>query len=190
MHQTQQEIAKEQLVIEAAKTNPAAFGPLYEKYYKSIFLFIYRRTDDEQLTADLCSQVFMKAMTSIKGYAFRGLPFSAWLYRVAVNEINQFYRKYQASRFINVDDEGLMRLSESLTDEDEELGEKEIEENRMLDALNHLTGDEVQFIEMRFFEGRAFRDIGLFLNITENNAKVKTYRILDKLKKLLNQKDS
>lgn len=189
MHQTKEKIATELAVIEAAKKNPAGFAPLYEKYYKSIFLFIHRRTDDEDLTADLCSQVFMKAMTNIKGYTFRGLPFSAWLFRIAVNEINQFYRQYKASRSINVDDDGLRRFSDSLSEETEAQEEKDFKENEVLETLNYLGPDEVQFIEMRFFEGRAFKEIAMILKITENNAKVKTYRILDKIKKLLNSKN-
>ena len=74
--------------MEAARDNPAAFGVLYEKYFRQIYLFVFRRTDDEDIAADLTSEVFLKAMLSLKNLKFQGVPFSAWLYRIASNEIN------------------------------------------------------------------------------------------------------
>ncbi|MDX1627179.1 MAG: sigma factor, partial [Fulvivirga sp.] len=86
-HMTEEEIARENEWVEEAKRDPQAFGKLYDRYFEGIFQFILRRTDDESLTADLCSQTFLKALQHIKKYEHRGVPFSAWLYRIASNEV-------------------------------------------------------------------------------------------------------
>jgi RNA polymerase sigma-70 factor (ECF subfamily) len=57
-----------------------------------------------------------------------------------------------------------------------------------MEGIQSLNQDELQFIEMRFFEDRSFKEIGMILNITENNAKVKTYRILDKIRKIISER--
>lgn len=86
---------EEWLEIQAAQKEPARFRPLYNRYYEPIFRYLYQRTIDEDLTADLCSQVFLKAMQRLGEYTFMGVPFSAWLYRIAANELAQHYRAAQ-----------------------------------------------------------------------------------------------
>ena len=76
-------------IIQAAQKNPAAFGSLYKRYFPQIFKFIYKRTDNEQLTGDITAQVFLKALQKLSSYSFKGVPFSAWLYRIASNEVVQ-----------------------------------------------------------------------------------------------------
>lgn len=182
-HLTKEEILRELSIIELAQQDPKHFAPLYDRYYRSIFSFIYRRTTDEDLTADLCSQTFLKAMGSIKKFRFQGVPFSAWLYRIALNEINMHYRQNPAERSLCVDDVALNRMKEEAgTDEDLN------EEQTLRMAMEELEAAEVQLIELRFFEDKSFKEVGDILNITENNAKVKTYRLLDKMKKILSMK--
>ena len=65
------------LQIKNAQANTTYFGILYERYYKPVFLFLYRKNDDEELTADLTSLVFLKARTYLPKYEHKGLPFSA-----------------------------------------------------------------------------------------------------------------
>jgi RNA polymerase sigma-70 factor, ECF subfamily len=184
-HQSPEELKNELAIIAKAKTDPNRFSALYEKYYKQIFLFIYRRTDDEDLTADLCSQVFLKAILNLPKYEYRGLPFSAWLYRIASNEVNQYFRHAKTKRSISIEDTGLRRLIGELRDDQEESHEHE---QIIMESLNYLTKEEVQYVELRFFEDKSFREIGYILMVTENNAKVKTYRILDKIKKMIKER--
>jgi RNA polymerase sigma-70 factor (ECF subfamily) len=91
-HKSEEDLRKELMQIEAARVDPDAFGVLYEKYYRQIFIFIHRRTDNEELTADLCSLTFLKAMLHLSKYQHRGLPFSSWLFRIALNEVHMFFR--------------------------------------------------------------------------------------------------
>ncbi len=166
--------------IQAAQRNPALFRPLYTRYYEPIFRFLYRRTDDEELTADLCSQVFLKALQRLPAYEFRGVPFSAWLYRIATNEVTQHFRDNSQQRVVSAEESQLGDIAEEIEEEDTELLRQHLTE-----ALGSLNEADMQLIEMRFFEQRPFKDIADILGMTESNAKVKTYRILERLKKKL-----
>lgn len=182
-HQTKEQIFNESQIIEEARKDPGRFGILYEKYYRQIFVFVFRRTGDEDIAGDIVSDAFLKAMVALPKYESKGLPFSAWLFRIALNEVNMYYRKTSRERVISIDQ---TNIGEMIA---EAGGEKESEENRqlVLKLLATLSPEDMHFMELRFFEKRAFAEIGEILGMTENNAKVRTYRIIDKLKKALNK---
>ncbi len=177
---TQQAIEEEWGLVQAAQKNSARFGVLYDRYYEPIFRFIYQRIGEEETTADLCSQVFLKAMQNLLRYTFKGVPFSAWLYRIASNEIAQHYRQTQKNRVITLEENYIQNIKEEL-DNKEEL---ELNIGILEKVIVQLKSDEIQLVELRFFEKRAFKEIGDILDMTENNAKVKVYRIVQKMKKL------
>lgn len=171
---------EEWLEVQAAQKDPALFRPLYERYYEDIFLFVFRRTTDEALTADLCSQVFLKAMQRLGDYEFKGVPFSAWLYRIAGNEVAQHFRQHKKKRVVSVEESGIGEMIDEIEDYDYEMYRQ-----LLVKALDELKEDDLQMIEMRFFEGRPFKEIADILGITENNAKVKTFRILNRMRKMM-----
>jgi RNA polymerase sigma-70 factor (ECF subfamily) len=169
--------------IQAAQGNPALFSPLYDRYYEPIFRFIYRRTSNEMVSGDICAQVFLKAIQKLGGYRFQGVPFSAWLYRIASNEIAQFFRNQQKQRTVSIEDSNIGEMMDEV-----EIDFHEEHRAILLDTLNQMSEKEVELIELRFFEKRSFKEIAQILDITESNAKVKTYRLLDKMKKLMKNK--
>lgn len=179
-HKTADELRIELAIVEAAKNDPSKFGALYEKYYRQVFVFVFRRTGDEEHSGDIVANTFLKAMLALPKYTFKGVPFSAFLFRIASNEINMFFRKTRRERVVSLDKSDLGKMIA-------ESGESDSADNQrlLLKALGTLSDDDMQLIELRFFEKRAFNEIGEIIGITENNAKVKTYRILDKLKQLL-----
>ncbi|MDH5379402.1 MAG: sigma-70 family RNA polymerase sigma factor [Cyclobacteriaceae bacterium] len=180
-HQTEKEIDREQKIIKLCKENPRYFAPIYEKYYDAIFVFIYKRVADEYICADLTSIVFYKSLKNINKYKFQGLPFSSWLYRIALNEVNQYFRdKKTAQRVVCLDKGHLVHLFEEIEiDNDGYETEKTVAK-----LLESLSEQDLQFLELRFFESRSFKEIGDLLGTTEGNAKIKTYRILRKLKEV------
>ncbi len=173
----------EEQQIEAAKRDASAFAPLYEKYYAQIFRFIYRRVADESTAADISSQTFLSALKALSRYEHRGLPFSSWLYRIALNEVNMHFRKSKRKPTISTNDTGLQLVFEEIEQSDIE---QKLE--KLQHALQQLELDQVQLIELRFFEKRAFKEIGEFLQITEASAKTRTYRLLKKLRGLMENK--
>ncbi len=177
---SEEAMQQEWLEIQAAQKNPALFQPLYVRYYEGIFRYIYRRTANESLAADLSSQVFLKAMQKLGSYTFKGVPFSAWLYRIASNEITQYYRNHSKNRVVSVEESHIEDIVDEINDED-----KTQLKAAMISALDYLKPKDLEIIELRFFEQRPFKEIADILGITESNAKVKTYRILEKLKKII-----
>jgi RNA polymerase sigma-70 factor (ECF subfamily) len=178
-HMTEQEIAQEQGIVEAAKKDAMAFGQLYDRYFESIFSFILRRTDEEEIADDLTSQTFFKALQGLKKYEFRGLPFSAWLYRIASNEVNKHFNKKKSKRVFSLEEE---RLFEIIDGEDDLTFSSE-HIDLLIKTLNDLPTDVMEVLELRFFENRSFKEISFILNISESGAKMRLYRALEKLKK-------
>lgn len=147
-----------------------------------MFLFVFKRIQDEDATADVVSQLFLKAMSKLSSYQFRGLPFSAWLYRIAVNEVNQYFRDSKKQRHVSIESvnlTGLMEETEELpTDENMQC---------LVAGLQILSPEELEFLEMRYFEKVPFRELAAIYQITETNAKVRMHRMLKKLKKYMEQ---
>ncbi|MBK6622065.1 MAG: sigma-70 family RNA polymerase sigma factor [Saprospirales bacterium] len=171
-------LQQEWLEVQAAVQDRAAFRPLYDRYYEPVFRFIFRRSGDEALAADLSSQVFLKAMQRLDAYTFQGVPFSAWLFRIASNEIGQHFRTQQKNRVVSAEDVHLAHLAEEMEEDDEAR-----KHEALLGALDGLPPEEMELVEMRFFEDRPFKEIAEILGISEANAKMRTYRILERMKK-------
>ena len=164
--------------VEAAKKDSAHFAPLYEKYFKQIFLYILKKIQNEEITSDITSQVFLKAMLNIKKYEDRGYPFSSWLYTIAGNEVNLHFRKLNKNLEVEIQEKDVI----SLLDDFKELPDINHQE-LLIKAMNQLAEKDMQIIDLRYFEKLSFKEIGNILGITDNNAKIRLYRSLDKLKK-------
>jgi RNA polymerase sigma-70 factor (ECF subfamily) len=177
-HQTPVKLEQELKWIRRAQKDPESFGPLYTKYHEQIFRYIHQRMDDEQLAFDITSQVFMKALKNIKKYEYRGVPMASWLYRIAKSELYQAFRDRKAVRTVNLETFHLEDMVEEMEEEQNEQNKKDLFKH--LKTLNEI---DLQLIEMRYFEKRSYREIGEILELTENNAKVKCFRALEKLKK-------
>src|SRR6476661_2927177 len=175
-HQTLDQINNEQDIIRHAQKDASYFGVLYRKYYTQVYLFVLKRVEGQDTAKDITSQVFLKALNNIGKYRDMGLPFSAWLFRIARNTLYDLYTARKIELVLSIETNGVMEMiSEMQTEEPD----KHEELHR---ALQRLDEDEVELIELRFFEARPFKEVGEILGITENNAKVRTYRVLDKLK--------
>ncbi len=169
---------KERELIISAKVDKKNFAFLYNKYYEAIFRYIYFRVDDEVITQDLTSQVFLKALLNIDNYKFQGFSFGAWLYRIAINEIYDTYKKNSKCRIISIEsNDDIYKIFEEI---EEEKNDKNY--SKLLEILSELEEKDLQLIEMRFFEKRNYNEIGEILGIKENNTRIKIFRILEKLR--------
>lgn len=87
------DLDRDRLLIEEAKTDPAAFSALFDLYYDVILRYVVRRTADVAVAEDLTADVFMKALQALPNFKWQGVPVSAWLYRIALNELRMYYRR-------------------------------------------------------------------------------------------------
>jgi RNA polymerase sigma-70 factor (ECF subfamily) len=178
-HQSNEQLLRENDVIEAAKKNPERFAPIYTKYHEQIYRYVYQRMDSKDEADDVTQLIFIKAITKLEKYQFRGVPFSSWLYRVAMSEVYQYLKDNGASRTINIESSGLSELDDDFEDDADRFRDKQT----LIQLISTLPEEELLIIEMRYFEKRSFREIGEILGIAENNAKVKSFRIVNKLRK-------
>ncbi|MBS1977956.1 MAG: sigma-70 family RNA polymerase sigma factor [Bacteroidetes bacterium] len=182
---TESEISKENEIIERCRSDSRAFGELYEKYFDRIYHYLLRQTDDEDMAGDLCSQTFVNALNNLNRYEFRGLPFSAWLYKIAANEVNKYYRRKKTKKVFSIEEDTIRRLVDRGA---QHQGDEEKEDliSRLVTYLKDLPTDMLQVLELRYFEDKDFREIAFILDITESGAKMRTYRALDKLRRQFN----
>jgi RNA polymerase sigma-70 factor (ECF subfamily) len=87
LRQSQTAEPDERLLIEAAQRDPARFAALYDLYFDRIYAYVARRASSRDEAEDIVSEVFHKALANLRRFEWRGAPFSAWLYRIAANEI-------------------------------------------------------------------------------------------------------
>ncbi|MEM9324361.1 MAG: sigma-70 family RNA polymerase sigma factor [Bacteroidota bacterium] len=170
------QLAQERAWISRAKENSEHFEPLYNKYFDAVYRYIFRRTDDEALAADLCSQTFYKALKGIGKYRWMGRPFGAWLFQIASNEVRKHFRG--RTRVFVIEGERMEMVMESEV-EDQTLLE------RLPQLLNELEEEDLRLIELKFFEDQTFKEIAELLGISESGAKMRTYRLLTRMRKLL-----
>lgn len=164
--------------IRAACSDMQAFRPLYERYYRRVLGFVYNRVENKELAFDLTSQVFYEAMQSMHRYVNRGLPFSAWLFRIALNVLGKHFRAGKVRRTVSLNESGLFQIQDECG---ASAGDTEL--YRVLQTLNE---KEMQLVEMRFFEQRSFSEIAAILMVSESAAKQRLYKILLLLKERLN----
>ena len=183
---------EEQLIVKDAKTNNKSFVKLYDYYYPKILGYCFRRTLDSNLAKDLTSETFLKAFIGIGRYQLRGIPFSSWLFRIASNEVNMWYRKknYTPNSLGNSEESGLDEVADkaSLDEEKNEL-EKQLQQSKdfinIQQKLLLLPLKYQEVIALRYFEEKTIKEIREILQIKEGTVKSLLSRGIEKLKYLV-----
>ena len=142
-HTLQEAPESDEIAIARAKEDPRAFEALYRKYYAEIYRFVYKKVQDKDDSADIVSRVFVKSFNSIHQFRYKGIPYSAWLYRVAINEANQYFNNNKA-RHVVIDD----HLSSSIAFELDTDHDKAQLIDQLPAVLNQLKPLEIELIEI------------------------------------------
>lgn len=172
-------IRSESEQIKMAQADHREFGPLYASYFETIFRFIFKKLGgNEAVAGDLTQSTFLKAMANLNKYEDRGLPFGAWLYRIAQNEVNLFFRSQKNNYFVEVTDRQVHELLDAAGEENH----TELDIAYLVQKINNLEESQQEIIELRFFQSMSFKEIAAIYGISEANAKMRVYRILEKLK--------
>lgn len=179
-------------LLDKIKENPDAFSEVFKLYYKSIFGYILRRTGDFDDSADIAATTFFKAFTHINNFSYNGISIKVWLYRIAINEINQFFRfaKRHGSLFERFDFVNKEKFSNYLQQDKEEI-EAELQKHgqflTILKALKTLPHKYQEVISLRYFEGKNNKEIVEILNINEGTLKSLLSRGLEKIRDKCNE---
>ncbi len=169
------DISDEVALTRAAKGDGEAFGILYERYVGRIYNYIYYRTGNRHDAEDLTAHVFFRAMRHIGNYRDRGLPISAWLYRIAHNLVANWHRDNSRRKEIPLEDSLIGR--EPLKHPELELLSSE-ERERLLLVIRTLSPDRQQLLILKFVDHLSNAEIGQIMNRTEGAVKSLYHRTL------------
>ena len=162
-------------LVARAKTDAAAFGVLYERYVGKIYNYIYYRTGDRHEAEDLTARTFQRAMAHVSRYDERGLPFSAWLYRIAHNLVANWHRDHSRRQILGLDEVTLVGHSRERPESVAEVNE---ERERLLAVIRRLPAERQQLLILKFVERMPNADIGKIMGRSEGAIKSLYHRTL------------
>ena len=160
-------------LISRAKTDLAYFKDLYEYYFPKIYRYLYYRTNNQDDTQDLTSQVFLQAIKNFENYNFQGVSFGAWLYRIAHNLLVNHYKK-PSPLYLSADKD--MPDQKSF----EEINQK-LDFQTLHRLVSQLSPEAQQIIALRLSEGLSNQEIASVVGTTEAAVKMIFYRSIKKL---------
>lgn len=165
----------DEALAERAKTDSSAVGVLYERHVRRIYSYIYYRTGNQAEAEDLTERTFFKAMEHLPRYEARGVPFSAWLFRIAHNLVANWHRD-RSRRPTAPLEEASYRESAVGNPTEETLQNEERAELR--DAIGRLPTDRQMLLVLKFTEGRSNAEIAKHMSRTEGAVKALLHRTL------------
>jgi RNA polymerase sigma-70 factor (ECF subfamily) len=165
-------------LVAQAKTDPEAFGALYERYVQKIYSYVYYRTGNAHDAEDLTAKVFQRAMVSLERYTSRGLPFSAWLYRIAHNLVANWHRDQGRRQMLPLHEAARGDWSALRTEAPELAAETREEQEKLLAAVRRLSQERQQLLVLKFVERLSNAEIGQVLNRSEGAVKSLYHRTL------------
>lgn len=181
-------LQEEKALLRQIKTDPQAFSILYDHYYTPIFAYVLRRLARYEPARDITAETFLKAFQKINAFQWREISISAWLYRIATNEMNLYFRssKYKPASIDNM--KIYLPYEEGIETEKAALA-KAFRENKEFTAVQQqLLRLDIKYqevISLRFFEEKSIRRIAEILDKKEGTVKSLLSRGLDKLRALV-----
>jgi RNA polymerase sigma-70 factor (ECF subfamily) len=174
--------ADERLLVEAAQKDPARFSDLYEIHFERVYAYVARRVQDRAETEDVTAEVFHQALANLKRFEWRGIPFAAWLFRIAANLITD---RWQRSGREVVDDDKI---------ESAQVSPKEIEEVErratLFRLVDTLPAEQRNVVVQRFVEEKSIKEVAKAIRKTEGAVKQLQFRALNNLRARLEGADA
>lgn len=170
-----------EIVRKAKDGHTEALGRLYDFYITRVYRFVYFRVSSREDAEDLTEQIFVKVLVAVRAYEDRGLPFEAWLFRIARNEVTDYYRKRRAEK---VPLEAIAELPDTAPDP-ESVTQQKMAYQEVMAALPKLPKQYREIIMLKFIDDLENDDISEVLGKPVSHIRVLQSRALAKLKKIL-----
>jgi RNA polymerase sigma-70 factor, ECF subfamily len=168
--------ADERLLVEAAQKDPARFAELYEINFERVYAYVVRRVGDRTETEDLTSEVFHHALANLQRFEWRGIPFAAWLFRIAANLISDRWQRKSREDVVDGTDQ-----IESAAVSGVEL--EEVEHRATLFRLvDNLPVEQRRVLTLRFAEQKSIKEVAQEIRKTEGAVKQLQFRALSTLR--------
>ena len=183
---------QEKALIEQCHADPASFGQVFDRWYKPVFGYIMRRTGNYDVSKDIAAETFLKAFLKINNFQWRGVSLSSWLYRIATNEINQYYRssKYKPQSLQQLlENPQMEKLLHQESGDEREVLQNELKAHNDYNLIRvNLLQLDIKYqevIALRYFEQKTNTEISEILDKNEGTVKSLLSRGLEKLRKLM-----
>ncbi len=180
---------EESLVQRAKQHDQEAFAQLYEEHFDKIYRYLVLRVGDEMEAEDMTQQVFLNALQSISSFNWKGVPFSAWLFRIAHNQVVDFLRRKTKRATVPLDES----LASSDTDP-QLMTEQRSDIEQLMMATRQLTGSQREVIALRFAGGLSVAEVAKVMGKSSGAVKALQHSAIVALRKILslgngNEKD-
>jgi RNA polymerase sigma-70 factor (ECF subfamily) len=169
------EFNEEAILSLASQGDRNAFGRLYERYLDRIFNYVYYRTGNLHDAEDLTARVFQRAMNHIHNYTDRGVPFSAWLYRIAHNLVANWHRDRSRKQEIPLDDLPILPTKGDLPERNLVRSQ---EQDALLRLIRRLPPERQTLLILKFVEDLSNAEIGAIMGRSEGAVKSLYHRTL------------
>ncbi|HXF85794.1 MAG TPA: sigma-70 family RNA polymerase sigma factor [Anaerolineales bacterium] len=169
------EFNEEEILARASEGDRDAFGQLYERYIDRIFNYVYYRTGNLHDAEDLTARVFQRAMNHIHNYTDRGVPFSAWLYRIAHNLVANWHRDRSRRQEISLEDMPVLPLK---GEHPERNLVRSQEQEALLKLIRRLPPERQNLLILKFVENLSNAEIGKIMGRSEGAVKSLYHRTL------------
>jgi RNA polymerase sigma-70 factor, ECF subfamily len=177
------DLTEEDALQRAIQGDAEAFSFLYEKNVNRIFSYIYYRTGSTNDAEDLTARVFQRAMGRIDRYTQKGVPFSAWLYRIAHNLVANWHRDNSRRQEVALDDQpNLVMFGEY--PEKQMVQDQEVD--KLIEVIKRLTPERQQLIILKFVQQLSNAEIGVIMSKSEGAIKSLYHRTLLELRTEIN----
>jgi RNA polymerase sigma-70 factor, ECF subfamily len=173
------DLTEEDALQLAIQGDGEAFSFLYEKYVNKIFSYIYYRTGNTSDAEDLTARVFQRAMGRIDRYTQKGVPFSAWLYRIAHNLVANWHRDNGRRQEVALDDQPNLVMSGEHP-ERQLVSDQEVE--RLISGIRRLSPERQQLIVLKFVQQLSNAEIAVIMSKSEGAIKSLYHRTLLELR--------
>ena len=169
---------EERLLVDAAQSDPSKFDALYELHFERVYTYVARRVRDRATAEDVTSEVFHKALANLPSYEWRGVPFAAWLLRIAANALADQWKRAAREFPAPIDPPG------PAADPNLQASELRAIENRaqLFRLVRQLPEVQRQVVYERFVEQRSIREIAKRLGKTEGAIKQLQLRAVQNLR--------
>ncbi len=171
---------EQDLVHRAQNGDREAFTELYETYFSKLYRYVVVRIGNRAEAEDMTQQVFVKAYKSISSYRWRGVPFSAWLFRIAHNLIVDFFRKESKRPTVPLE-ESLVASNDNV----QQVVERRLDIERVMAATRQLTAAQREVISLRFAGGLAIAEVARTMGKSEGAVKALQHSAIAALRRVL-----
>ena len=171
---------EESLVRRAQRRDPEAFAQLYEAYFDKIYRYVVLKIGNEKEAEDMTQQVFLNALRAISSFRWRGIPFQAWLYRIARNQVVDYLRRKTKRVTVPIDN-----LPITTNDDPQHITEQRLEIKQLVSATKQLTEAQREVISFRFAGGLSTAEVAKVMGKSQGAVKALQHSAIAALRKTL-----